>query len=81
MGLRPLLGRQRLAGARAGDSAHTRGPGWRTCCSAAGCPTCGGTDLDLIGLVYGKTTAYPKLHCQGCGAYVKVLRNGDTRPA
>lgn len=45
------------------------------------CPTCGGVDLDLIGLVYGKTTAYPKLHCQGCGAYVKVLRNGDTRPA
>lgn len=45
------------------------------------CPTCGGASLTLIGLVYGKTTAYPKLHCQDCGAYVKVLRNGDTRPA
>jgi hypothetical protein len=37
--------------------------------------------MDLVGLVYGKTTAYPKLHCNGCGAWVKVLRNGDTRPA
>jgi DNA polymerase elongation subunit (family B) len=45
------------------------------------CPQCGGNDLDLVGLVYGKTTAYPKLHCNGCGAWVKVLRNGDTRLA
>lgn len=45
------------------------------------CPSCGGVDMDLIGLVYGKTTAYPKLICLSCGSYCKVLRNGDTRPA
>jgi DNA polymerase elongation subunit (family B) len=45
------------------------------------CPSCGGNDLTLVGLVYGKTTAYPKLHCEDCGAWVKVLRNGDTRLA
>ena len=43
------------------------------------CPHCGGTDLDLVGLVYGRTTAYPKLLCLSCHGYVKVLRNGDTR--
>lgn len=45
------------------------------------CPSCGGSDLDLVGIVYGKATAYPKLRCQTCGGYVKVLRTGETRPA
>jgi hypothetical protein len=45
------------------------------------CFRCGSSCLTLIGLVYGKTTAYPKLSCDDCGAWNKVLRNGDTRPA
>lgn len=48
--------------------------GMKDCCYA-----CGGVDLDLVGLVYGKTTAYPKLICSSCGAVNKVLRNGETR--
>lgn len=45
------------------------------------CHRCGSPDLTLVGLVYGRTTAYPKLQCDVCGAWNKVLRNGDTRPA
>lgn len=43
------------------------------------CPSCGGTSLEPAGLAYTKTAKYPRLHCQ-CGAYCRVLANGQTRP-
>jgi DNA polymerase elongation subunit (family B) len=43
------------------------------------CPTCGGTDLTPMGKTYTRTAAYPQLMC-GCGAWCKVLANGQTRP-
>jgi hypothetical protein len=45
------------------------------------CPSCGGTDLTLVGISYSKTLEYPKLRCDTCDKYCRVLRNGDTRPA
>lgn len=45
------------------------------------CYSCGGDDLVLLGVVYGKTAAYPKMQCSGCGAWNRVLRNGQTRAA
>lgn len=48
--------------------------------SRTGCYSCGGRDLTLAGVVYGRTIAYPKMIC-ACGAWNKVLRNGDTRAA
>lgn len=49
--------------------------GSRSCCYS-----CGSPDLTLAGMVYGRTIAYPKMVCR-CGAWNKVLRNGDTRAA
>lgn len=45
------------------------------------CYSCGSADLVPMGFVYGKTMAYPKLQCAACGAWNKVLRNGQTRAA
>lgn len=45
------------------------------------CPACGSNVLTLVGLTYTKATPYPKLRCDDCGAYCRVLRNGQTRPA
>lgn len=42
------------------------------------CPTCGGTDLTPMGKTYTKTASYPQLVC-ACGAWCKVLANGQTR--
>jgi hypothetical protein len=46
----------------------------------AACYACGSTDLDLYGIAYSKTQRYVRLVC-ACGAYNKVLKNGQTRPA
>lgn len=46
----------------------------------AACYACGSTDLDLYGIAYSKTNRYVRLVC-GCGAYNKVMANGETRPA
>jgi DNA polymerase elongation subunit (family B) len=44
------------------------------------CPSCGSTDLTLVGITYTKTLEYPKLRCDDCERYCRVNRNGDTRP-
>jgi hypothetical protein len=46
----------------------------------AACYACGGTDLMPYGIAYGKTAKYLRLSCD-CGAFNKVLSNGETRPA
>jgi len=45
----------------------------------AACPSCGSTDLEPAGLAYTKTAKYARLVCV-CGAYCRVLSNGQTRP-
>lgn len=44
------------------------------------CYSCGSTDLQPAGFVFSKQMVYPKLAC-ACGAWSKVLRSGETRPA
>jgi hypothetical protein len=44
------------------------------------CHACGSTDLHLYGIAYTKTAKHLRLAC-ACGAYNKVLANGQTRPA
>jgi len=44
------------------------------------CHSCGGADLVLDGVSYTKTNKYPRVRC-ACGAWSKVLRNGETRAA
>jgi DNA polymerase elongation subunit (family B) len=44
------------------------------------CYACGGRDLTFAGVMFTKTTAYPKAMCS-CGALNRVLRNGQTRAA
>lgn len=46
-----------------------------------GCYSCDSTNLVHVGFVYGKTAAYPKMQCDDCGAWNKLLRNGQTRAA
>lgn len=43
------------------------------------CPSCGDTTLTPMGKTYTKTASYPRLLCE-CGAWCKVLANGQTRP-
>lgn len=43
------------------------------------CPTCGSQDLTPLGFTYSKTGKWPRLLC-ACGAWCKVLANGQTRP-
>lgn len=42
------------------------------------CPSCGSTSLVPMGKTYTKTASYPRLRC-ACGAWCKVLNNGQTR--
>jgi hypothetical protein len=44
------------------------------------CHSCGSSHLTPVGIMYTKTAAYPKALCV-CGAWNKVLKSGDTRPA
>jgi hypothetical protein len=46
----------------------------------AACYACGSTDLHPYGITYTKTAKHLRLAC-ACGAYNKVLANGQTRPA
>lgn len=45
------------------------------------CYACESPDLTPCGTVYAKTNAWPKLVCECCGAWNKMLRNGQTRAA
>ena len=45
------------------------------------CYSCDSANLEPAGTVFGKTSAWPKLVCDDCGAVNKVLRNGQTRAA
>lgn len=42
------------------------------------CHSCGGKDLTPVGFVFERTTVFPKVLCS-CGAWGKVLKNGQTR--
>jgi DNA polymerase elongation subunit (family B) len=44
------------------------------------CYNCGSDDLRVAGVAYTKTAAYLRAAC-ACGAWNKVLKNGETRPA
>ena len=46
----------------------------------AACYACGSPDLIPYGIAYTKTAKHLRLAC-ACGAYNKVLTNGQTRPA
>ena len=46
----------------------------------AGCHSCGSTAMVPAGLVHTKTTTYPQARC-ACGAWNRILKNGETRPA
>lgn len=46
----------------------------------AACYACGSTRLQPYGISYTKTKAFVRLLCE-CGAYSRVLDNGQTRPA
>lgn len=46
-----------------------------------GCYSCDSTDLIAAGFIYSKAIAYPKMRCADCGAWNKLLRNGQTRAA
>lgn len=45
------------------------------------CYACGSIELVPMGFVYGRSVAYPKVQCADCGAWGKVLKNGQTRAA
>jgi hypothetical protein len=44
------------------------------------CHNCGSADLTPVGVMYSKSNAWPKALCV-CGAFNKVLGNGQTRAA
>jgi DNA polymerase elongation subunit (family B) len=44
------------------------------------CHMCGSADLTPVGVMYSKSNAWPKALCV-CGAFNKVLNNGQTRAA
>jgi hypothetical protein len=44
------------------------------------CHNCGSADLTPVGVMYSKSNAWPKALCV-CGAFNKVLTNGQTRAA
>lgn len=46
----------------------------------ASCYACGSMDLQVEGLTYTKTVPYVRAWCE-CGAWMRVMRNGDTREA
>ena len=45
------------------------------------CYACDSPNLTPAGTVYGRANAWPKLCCDDCGAWNKVLKNGQTRAA
>lgn len=45
------------------------------------CYACDSPNLTPAGTVYAKTNAWPRLVCDDCGAWNKVLKNGQTRGA
>ena len=45
------------------------------------CYACGSVELVPMGVVYGRAVSYPKAQCADCGAWNKVLKNGQTRAA
>lgn len=45
------------------------------------CYACGSKALTPTGWVANRATIWPKMRCDGCGAWNKVIRNGETRPA
>ncbi len=45
------------------------------------CYSCDSPDLIPAGTVYAKASAWPKLVCDDCGAWNKMLKNGQTRAA
>ena len=46
----------------------------------AACYSCGSIELVPAGVVFTKTAKYPKMLCV-CGAWNKILKSGETRPA
>jgi len=44
-----------------------------------GCYACGSGNLERDGMAYTSVTVYPRFLCNDCGAWNKVLRNGQTR--
>lgn len=46
----------------------------------AACYSCGSIELVPAGVVFTKTAKYPKMVCV-CGAWNKILKSGETRPA
>jgi hypothetical protein len=46
----------------------------------AACHACGGTELTPAGVAYTRTERYLRVACS-CGAFSKVLKSGQTRPA
>lgn len=45
------------------------------------CYACDSAELTPAGTVYAMSSAWPRLVCEQCGAWNKVLRNGQTRAA
>ena len=45
------------------------------------CYSCESPDLTPAGTVYAKANAWPKLLCEDCGAWNRMLKNGQTRAA
>lgn len=45
------------------------------------CYACGSVELVLMGICYGRAVSYPKAQCADCGAWNKVMKNGQTRAA
>lgn len=43
------------------------------------CYACGSADLTPTGWVHTRAAIYPKVRCEGCGAWSRVMRNGQTR--
>jgi DNA polymerase elongation subunit (family B) len=46
-----------------------------------GCHACARKRLRPDGCVYTKTRIYPRAQCRDCGAWNRILPNGQTRPA
>lgn len=47
----------------------------------ATCYACGSADLTPTGWVHTRAMIYPKVRCNACNAWSRVLRTGQTRPA
>lgn len=49
--------------------------------NTSACCKCASTELEPHGVTYTNTAVYPLFSCSNCGAWNKVLRNGQTRSA